>query len=602
MVSGIEADVRTVVVLTALPVEYRAVRAGLVSVRRGPRVQGTVTEEGWLNGTPWKVVLAQLGEGNHGAAALTERIVQAFGPYALFLVGVAGGLKPDLALGDVVVGTKVYQYHGGKETAAGFAARPEAWPAHHELVQLARLVDVSGEWARKLPRTSAGRPAAVHFKPIAAGEVLLDAEYAENGETSPVRQRLGLHYQDAAAIEMEGAGVAHAGHLNDGLRTLVVRGISDRADGGKKRSDDDNWQAVAARNAAALAFSVIRELRHDDGTPAEAPAPVLPAQRIVTYRSETPSPRSLPPADAPAAPWGSGQEFLTRECRYLLHGERNGERNDEQNGERAAPDHSLIQRAAVARRLEPATGMSGSPFVWLRQTEVRFGTPDALAALTALRREHDLLGRLHRRSRGLPAQGRFETIGNRRAVLALPWPASRKGDPCPTLHTTWAANRPTPLRRTDLVDLLHRVAGLYDVLDVLHRSGVAHRCLTPSGVIELDDGRLVLRDLGLAGHDPRPGEGPPPYRAPEQWLGHPPGLIGPATDVYQLAALTYRLATGHPPESRAPLPLRARLGPVPDSLERALHTALDQDPGGRPGARETGRALRSAREDLLGDV
>lgn len=588
MVGGIETDVRTIAVLTALPVEYKAVRAGLVSVHRGPSVQGTVTEMGWLNGTPWKVVLAQLGEGNHGAAALTERIIKAFGPYALFLVGVAGGLKPDLALGDVVVGTKVYSYHGGKETDGGFAARPESWTAHHELVQLARLVDVSGEWVRELPRTGAGRSAAVHFKPIAAGEVLLD------GAESTVRQRLGLHYQDAAAIEMEGAGVAHAGHLNDGLRTLVVRGISDRADGGKKRSDDDNWQAAAARNATAFAFAVIRELRHDGEPPSEPPAPVLPAQRITTYRSETPSSRSLPSAAPPAAPWESGQEFITRECRYLLHGE--------QNGERVAADHSLIERGTVARQLEPATGASASPFVWLRQTEVRFTNPDGLAALTALRREHDLLGRLHRRSRGLPAQGRHETIGNRRAVLALPWPASRGGAPCETLHTAWATNRRTPLRRTDLVDLLHRVAGLYDGLDVLHRSGVAHRCLTPAGVIELDDGRLVLRDLGLAGHDPRPGEGPAPYRSPEQWLGHPPGRIGPPTDVYQLAALTYHLATGHPPESRAPQPLRSRLGTVPESLERALRAALAQDPGERPGARETGDALRRAREDLLGDV
>ncbi|MEU6355080.1 hypothetical protein ABZ896_38175 [Streptomyces sp. NPDC047072] len=580
-------NVRTVAVVTALPVEYKAVRAGLVSVRRGPTLQGTVTEEGWLDGTPWKVVLAQLGERNANAAALTERIVTAVDPYALFLVGVAGGLKSELALGDVVVATKVYAYHGGKETPDGFAARPESWPAHHELVQLARLVDVCGTWARPLPPTSAGRPAAVHFKPIAAGEVVVDAV------NSPVRQRLDRHYQDAVAVETEGAGVAHAGHLNDGLRTLVVRGISDRADGDKARSDREDWQAVAARNAAALAFSVVRELRHADGPGTEPPPPVLPAQRIVTYRSETPAPETQAAPEVPAV-WAGGQEFPTPAYHYLLH--------DELNTERYSADRSLIERAAVARRLRPPGGAADSPFVWLRQSEVCFATQDALGALAALRREHDLLGRLHRRSAGLPARGWHETIGNHRAVLAVPWPVSRGGAPCPTLHTAWATNRRTPLDRTELVDLLHRVAGLYDVLGVLHRSGTAHRSLTPDGIIERDDGRLVLRDLGLAGGDPRPGEGPPPYRAPEQWLGHPPGRIGPPTDVYQLAALTYALAVGHPPEPRAPGPLRSRLGTVPDSLERAMGAALAQSPGERPTARETGDAFRRAREDLLGDA
>src|SRR5699024_429062 len=39
-------------------------------------------------------------------------------------------------------------------------------------------------------------------------------------------------YNDAMAIEMEGAGVAQAGHLS-GSPVAIVRGISDRADGTK---------------------------------------------------------------------------------------------------------------------------------------------------------------------------------------------------------------------------------------------------------------------------------------------------------------------------------------------------------------------------------
>ena len=45
-----------------------------------------------------------------------------------------------------------------------------------------------------------------------------------------MRQWLREHYNDAVAVEMEAAGVAQAGHLNDGLPAIMVRGISDYAD------------------------------------------------------------------------------------------------------------------------------------------------------------------------------------------------------------------------------------------------------------------------------------------------------------------------------------------------------------------------------------
>ncbi|MDL5205241.1 hypothetical protein [Streptomyces sp. ALI-76-A] len=589
--NGVQAEAGTIVVLTALPVEYRAVRDCLVSVRRGPRHQsGTVFELGWLNGTPWRIVLAQTGKGNPAAAALTGQAAEMFDPYAVLLVGVAGRLKPDIELGDVVAATKVYAYHGGKENGEGFSARPVSWPASHELEQAARLVSVDGQWSRALPRTEGRREPTAHLEPIAAGETVLDAKDAS------LRRLLARHYQDAAAIEMEGAGVAHAAHLNNRLPTLIVRGISDRADGTKEQSDGENWQTTAARSAAAFACCVIRELQADEETPYEsvvtAHTPVSPVHRGAS--------RTLAPSPEAPRPWQGGQEVGTPACRYLLHSEH--------LEERCSPDHSLIEQQALARLLEPAaeprrTRGAASPYVWLRQAHVRHPVPDALDAVTALAREHDLLGRLQGRSRGLPGTGRHERIGSRRAVLALPWPVGRTGGPCGTLHTAWLTDRRHPLASHRLVRLLAGVTELCDTLAALHRTGATHRQLTPSGVIELGDGRLILRDLGLAGHDPRPGEGPVPYRAPEQWLaGFRPGLIGPPTDVYQLAALLQHMATGHAPDPHGPLPPRSSLGKVPDSLYHALRTALAQHPEDRPGARALGTALRDARADLLGDV
>ncbi|MFE6284442.1 nucleosidase [Streptomyces sp. NPDC057877] len=230
----------TVAVLTALSLEYTAVRAHLTGVRKREHPRGTRAEVGLLPGTPWSVALVEMGVGNLTAAALTERVLSWLEPEAVFFVGVAGGLKKDIALGDVVVATKVYAVHGGKETPEGFLVRPEAWRASHRLTAAAR------DALRDDPRA--------HLKPIAAGDVVLaDAK-------SALAEHLRTHYNDAAAIEMEGSGVVSAVDLAGG-DALVIRGISDRADGRKSRADGEGWQPRAAASAAAALVEVLRELR-----------------------------------------------------------------------------------------------------------------------------------------------------------------------------------------------------------------------------------------------------------------------------------------------------------------------------------------------------
>ncbi|MFG2133802.1 SAV_2336 N-terminal domain-related protein [Streptomyces sp. NPDC048751] len=238
-----------VVILTALAVEYDAVRAHLTDPEELVHADGTRVERGRIDGAPWTVAIAELDGGAERAAAVATRIASWLRPEALIFVGVAGSLRGSVGLGDVVVGTKVYDLHGGRETPEGFVVRPRAWLSSHSLVDAAR---------------SAVRDVAdvrVHFEPLAASDVLL-ADARQDGV-----RRLRELSNDAVAIEMEGSGAARAGHLNGVLDALVIRGISDLAYTDKRADNASAALSRAAAQAASVAMAVLRKHRPRDEEP-----------------------------------------------------------------------------------------------------------------------------------------------------------------------------------------------------------------------------------------------------------------------------------------------------------------------------------------------
>ncbi|GGO23020.1 hypothetical protein GCM10010116_46440 [Microbispora rosea subsp. aerata] len=247
---------RPIVILTALDLEYQAVRQLLVDTKLHRHQHGTRFEVGRLQGGRGRLALALVGAGNQSAAVLAERAIAEFAPAALLFVGVAGALHSHISLGDVVVATRVYAYHGGTSEDDGLKSRPRAWETSHAAEQLARHIGRTGAWTRGL--ADPGRLPQVYFGPIAAGEVVLNSRVS--GHARWIRQ----NYHDACAIEMEGAGVAQAGHLNSAHPVVVIRGISDRADGTKEVTDRDQWQQRAVANAAAFAATLAEEIAAED--------------------------------------------------------------------------------------------------------------------------------------------------------------------------------------------------------------------------------------------------------------------------------------------------------------------------------------------------
>ena len=262
----------TIVILSALDLEYRAIRRHLSAPQLRHHHAGTIFEVGQLSDAHGTVALGVTGEGNVGAAILAERSIAMFRPCAILCVGVAGALKRDIALGDIVVATRILAVDGGRDHEGGFAARPRAWGASHELEQVARQVARSDKWTATIPFASRLDTPAVHFKPIASGEVVYHSAHI-----GPPR-RIRDSYDDAVAVEMESVGIAHASHLNRALPTLTIRGISDRADNSKASTDAACWPHVAAARAAAFAVAVASVLlRHTSITDRASSRKRLPA-------------------------------------------------------------------------------------------------------------------------------------------------------------------------------------------------------------------------------------------------------------------------------------------------------------------------------------
>jgi nucleoside phosphorylase len=149
----------------------------------------------------------RVGAGNVGAAAIAVRAIQHYKPSLALFVGVAGGVK-DVAIGDVVVATKVYGFESGKDKATGFQPRPDVQNTAHSLEQRARSLRQRDDWKKRLNPDLKHDAASVLVGPIAAGEKVVASK------RSATAKHLKELYGDVLAVEMEGRGFLQGVDIN----------------------------------------------------------------------------------------------------------------------------------------------------------------------------------------------------------------------------------------------------------------------------------------------------------------------------------------------------------------------------------------------------
>ncbi|MFM8733637.1 MAG: serine/threonine-protein kinase [Pirellulales bacterium] len=139
-------------------------------------------------------------------------------------------------------------------------------------------------------------------------------------------------------------------------------------------------------------------------------------------------------------------------------------------------------------------------------------------------------------------------------------------------------------------------------LGYAHEKGLVHRDVKPGNLLVMDDGRVKVLDLGLAGsqleeESSRVGRvvGTMDYIAPEQIRA--PDDVGPSADIYALGCTLYYAVTGRVPFpggtrkekmqrhlNDTPDPVRSLAPQFSDAFCRVIEAMMEKDPARRIGS------------------
>jgi adenosylhomocysteine nucleosidase len=243
-------------IICALPEEIAHLRSGLDAVISGP-LGGFHFEQGRLDDVP--VVLVEGCVGKVASALAASLLLDRFGCRGLLFSGVAGGLDPALAVGDVVIAERVIQHDYGAllpdrmrpyrpgTAPIGEPRDPIAFACDTALLGRARAA-LADLLLPELPAAAAGGAARV---PRIAFGTILSGDQFINSET--VRRRLFTDFA-GHAVEMEGGAIAQVAERFD-APVLVVRSLSDLAG-----HDSHLDFAAFLGHAATTAAMVVRRL------------------------------------------------------------------------------------------------------------------------------------------------------------------------------------------------------------------------------------------------------------------------------------------------------------------------------------------------------
>ena len=154
--------------VTALDLELQAVLAHLQPLASVKGRDGAIYECGTFHdvGQDWLVIVAETGAGTHPAQSVVTNAHMHFAPEIQIFVGVGGSRKEDVPKGSVVAADHVYMPYGGKDDEKGFSARPREFPAHPQVLGIARKVRRDKEWVERIRDPADGKLPPIADYPV----------------------------------------------------------------------------------------------------------------------------------------------------------------------------------------------------------------------------------------------------------------------------------------------------------------------------------------------------------------------------------------------------------------------------------------------------
>ncbi len=279
-----ERDAVRVVVLSAVPTELDQLLAA-ARLDRSVEIAGRTYHVGNLEGHA--VVLGLAGVSMVNAAASTQALIDYFDVGGIVFSGIAGGVNPNLAVGDVTVPGQWGQHQEmvfARETAEGWdtggrggefdnfgmmftrgqllsGGGPEAqaeerqfwFPVDEEMLDVAQRIATQVQLDRCLPNGD-----CLEHQPriVTGGSGVSGPTFVNNAE---FREWVWRTFE-ADALDMETAAVAQVAALNR-VRFLGFRSLSDLAGGGPGDNQIRVFGRLAAGNSASVLRAFLREWR-----------------------------------------------------------------------------------------------------------------------------------------------------------------------------------------------------------------------------------------------------------------------------------------------------------------------------------------------------
>lgn len=226
-------------IIGAMELEVEELKAKM-QVKRIVEKAGMKFFEGVLSNTD--VVIVQSGIGKVNAGICVQILVDTFEITTVINTGVAGSLNNKANIGDIIISSES-QEHDMDVTALGY--EPGIIPQMKESVFKAdaKIAELAVEVCTEVnPDIN-----------VLTGKVVSGDQFISSKEQK--EKLINVFHGDCA--EMEGAAIAHAAYLNN-IPYLVIRAISDKADGSAQMDYPTFEKAAAAHSAKLVEHLVAR--------------------------------------------------------------------------------------------------------------------------------------------------------------------------------------------------------------------------------------------------------------------------------------------------------------------------------------------------------